>query len=80
MFSAERIKNLIEAGIDDCTAEVRDDANDGQHFSARVVSSSFVGLNRVRQHQLVYGALGDHMKSDIHALALRTFTPDDWPG
>jgi stress-induced morphogen len=80
VFSAERIKNLIEAGIDDCTAEVRDDANDGQHFSARVVSSSFVGLNRVRQHQLVYGALGDHMKSDIHALALRTFTPDDWPG
>ena len=79
MFSAERIKTLIEAGIDDCTAIVSDDANDGQHFSAQVVSSSFVGLNRVRQHQLVYGALGDHMKSNIHALALRTFTPDNWP-
>ena len=80
MFSAERIKELIEAGIEDCTADVRDDANDGQHFSARVVSSAFVGLNRVKQHQMVYGALGDHMKSDIHALALRTFTPDNWPG
>jgi len=80
VFSAERIKELIEAGIEDCTADVRDDANDGQHFSARVVSSAFVGLNRVKQHQMVYGALGDHMKSDIHALALRTFTPDNWPG
>jgi len=80
VFSADRIKDLIEAGIDDCTAVVRDDANDGQHFSAQVVSSSFEGLNRVKQHQLVYGALGDHMKSDIHALALRTYTPDNWTG
>ncbi len=79
MFSTKRIKDLIEAALDDCQAIVRDDANDGQHFSAEVVSSSFVGLNRVKQHQLVYGALGDHMKADIHALALRTYTPDNWP-
>ena len=80
MFSAERIKALIEAALPDCTADVRDDANDGEHFSARVVSSAFVGKSLPAQHRLVYGALGDHMRSDIHALALRTFTPDKWQG
>ena len=80
MFSAERIKELIEEALPECTALVRDDANDGEHFSARVVSSAFVGKNLPTQHRLVYGALGDHMRSDIHALALRTYTPDKWPG
>ena len=80
MFSADRIRALIEAGLPDCTAIVEDPANDGVHFQARVVSSAFEGLPLVRQHKLVYGALGDHMKADIHALALRTFTPDQWPG
>ena len=80
MFSADRIKTLIEAALPDCSAVVRDDANDGQHFSAFVSSSAFEGLSLVRQHQLVYGALGDHMRSDIHALALKTFQPADWPG
>ncbi len=80
MFSAERIQTLIEAGLPDCTAVVEDPANDGNHFEARVTSSAFVGLNRVRQHQLVYGTLGNHMQSDIHALALRTFTPENWQG
>ena len=80
MFSADRIKELIEAALPDCTADVRDDANDGEHFSARVVSSAFVGKSLPTQHRLVYKALGDHMRSDIHALALRTFTPDKWQG
>lgn len=78
MFSAQRITELIQAGLPDCIADVRDDANDGEHFSAEVVSSAFTGLPRVRQHQLVYGTLGDHMKRDIHALALKTYTPEDW--
>jgi stress-induced morphogen len=78
MFSADRIRALVEAALPDCTADVRDDANDGEHFSAEITSSAFVGLPRVRQHQLVYGALGEHMKRDIHALALKTYTPDAW--
>lgn len=78
MFSAERIRAIVEAALPECTAQVTDDVNDGEHFSAEVVSSAFVGLPRVRQHQLVYQALGDHMKRDIHALALKTYTPDDW--
>ena len=79
MFSAERIKSIIEEALPECTAVVVDDVNDGQHFSARVVSSAFVGKSLVQQHQLIYRALGDHMRSDIHALALKTFTPDRWP-
>lgn len=80
MFSAERIRSILEEKLPECTALVNDDANDGEHFSARVVSSAFTGQSLVRQHQLVYEALGDHMKSDIHALALKTFTPERWPG
>lgn len=79
MFSAERIKGILETKLPDCTALVIDDVGDHEHFTAQVVSSAFVGKNLVQQHQLVYGALGDHMKSDIHALALRTYTPDKWP-
>jgi stress-induced morphogen len=78
MFSAERIKHILESALPDCTADVRDDANDGEHFSARVVSSAFAGKSLPAQHRLVYGALGDHMKRDIHALALQTFTPEKW--
>ena len=52
--------------------------DDGQHFEAVVVSLQFVGKNKVQQHQLVYQALGDRMRSEIHALAIRTLTPDAW--
>jgi stress-induced morphogen len=80
MFSAEKIRALIEAALPDCTALVSDDANDGEHFSARVVSSAFVGKPLPVQHRLVYQALGERMGREIHALALRTFTPDQWQG
>lgn len=80
MFSAQRIKEILETTLPECTAAVVDDMNDGEHFSARVVSSAFQGKGLVQQHQLVYGALGDHMRSDIHALQLKTYTPDKWPG
>lgn len=80
MFYAERIKEILESKLPDCTAIVIDDVGDHEHFTARVTSSAFEGLSLVKQHQLVYGALGDHMRSDIHALALKTFTPDAWTG
>lgn len=79
MFSADRIRDLLQARLPDCTALVDDPANDGHHFQAEVVSSAFAGKNRVQQHQLVYAALGDHMKADIHALQLKTYTPETWP-
>jgi stress-induced morphogen len=79
MFSADRIRSLIEAALPDCVARVDDPANDGVHFQAEVTSSAFAGRSRIEQHQLVYGALGDHMRSDIHALQLKTYPPETWP-
>ncbi|MDR2219599.1 MAG: BolA/IbaG family iron-sulfur metabolism protein [Methylobacillus sp.] len=76
MLSSEQIKNFIAQGLPCEILEVRGD--DGQHFEAMVVSSAFVGKNKVQQHQLVYRALGDRMRQEIHALSLRTFTPEAW--
>ena len=53
---------------------------DGRHFESLIVSASFVGLSTVKRHQLVYRALGERMQSDIHALSMRTLTPDEWRG
>jgi acid stress-induced BolA-like protein IbaG/YrbA len=51
---------------------------DGTHFEGTIVSRLFEGLNRVKQHQLVFNALGDKMKSEIHALSMKTYTPNEW--
>lgn len=52
--------------------------DDGTHFEAIIVSPEFAGKSMVQQHQLVYAALGDRMRSEIHALSMRTFAPDAW--
>jgi acid stress-induced BolA-like protein IbaG/YrbA len=51
---------------------------DGQHFYATIISSTFIGKNRVERHQVVYTALGARMKSEIHALSMKTFSPEEW--
>jgi acid stress-induced BolA-like protein IbaG/YrbA len=51
---------------------------DGQHFEAVIVSPEFRGKNIVQQHQLVYNALGERMHAQIHALSMKTYTPEDW--
>ncbi len=51
---------------------------DGAHFEAVIVSPEFAGLPRVRRHQLVYQALGDRMREEIHALSMKTLSPDEW--
>jgi len=75
-MAAEEIETLIRAGIPDARVEITDLAGDGDHYSARVVAESFRGLPRVRQHQLVYEALGGRMGGALHALQLSTATPD----
>lgn len=50
---------------------------DGSHFEAVIVSTAFEGKSRIQRHQIVYGALGDRMKSEIHALSMRTLTPEE---
>ena len=51
---------------------------DGSHFEAIIVSPAFEGKNRIQRHQVVYAALGDRMKSEIHALSRRTYTPEEY--
>jgi acid stress-induced BolA-like protein IbaG/YrbA len=75
MVTAESIKAGIEAGL---ACEHVDVVGDGQHFQALVVSAEFVGRNRVQRHQLVYAALGERMREEIHALSMRTLAPEEW--
>lgn len=76
MLTANELKNYIVNGLPCDHAQVLGD--DGQHFEAVVVSPLFAGKTRVQQHQQVYQALGDRMRSEIHALSLQTFTPEAW--
>jgi acid stress-induced BolA-like protein IbaG/YrbA len=57
---------------------IRVSGDDGTHFEAVLVSSAFLGKSRVQQHQLVYAALGDRMREEIHALSMQTYTPEQW--
>jgi len=75
MVTPESIKQGIEAGIACERVEV---VGDGQHFQAVVVSGAFEGKSRVQRHQLVYAALGERMREEIHALSMRTLTPGEW--
>jgi acid stress-induced BolA-like protein IbaG/YrbA len=75
MVTPESIETSIGAAIDCVRLEVR---GDGQHFEALIVSPAFAGLSRVRRHQLVYAALGERMRDEIHALSMTTLTPAEW--
>ena len=76
MVRPEDIKQYIEQGLACDYVAV---AGDGHHFEAVVVSPTFRGKNRVQQHQLVYRALGERMREEIHALSMQTYAPEDWP-
>jgi acid stress-induced BolA-like protein IbaG/YrbA len=76
MLTANELRNYITNGLACDHVEVLGD--DGQHFEAVIVSPQFTGKNKVQQHQLVYLALGERMHAEIHALAMRTFTPEAW--
>jgi stress-induced morphogen len=76
-LSAE-IEERIREALPAVHVQVQDATGGGDHFQAVIVSTAFEGKTRVQQHQLVYGILGDDMKGAIHALALRTFTPEQW--
>ena len=69
------IEQMIRDGLPD--ADVRVTGDDGVHFEAVVVSPSFSGLPTLRRHRMVYATLGQYMGREIHALGLRTLTPDE---
>jgi acid stress-induced BolA-like protein IbaG/YrbA len=71
----EQVKDYIAGGIACQHLEVE---GDGQHFFATIVSDSFAGKRLIARHQLVYAALGDRMRAEIHALSMKTLTPEEW--
>jgi acid stress-induced BolA-like protein IbaG/YrbA len=73
----EQIKSYIAAGLDCSHLTVE---GDGQHFNAVIVSSAFTGKRLIQRHQLVYAALGDRMREEIHALSMKTLTPEEFNG
>jgi acid stress-induced BolA-like protein IbaG/YrbA len=71
----EQVKNYIAAALPCEHLEVE---GDGQHFFATIVSPNFEGRRLIQRHQLVYAALGDRMREEIHALSMKTLTPAEW--
>jgi acid stress-induced BolA-like protein IbaG/YrbA len=72
MVTPEQLKNWIDSGFDGAQVAVE---GDGHHFEASVVAAEFEGKSRIQRHQLVYAALGDKMKAEVHALSMKTLTP-----
>lgn len=75
LHTPELVKNYIVAGLDCTHIEVE---GDGQHFNAVIVSEAFAGKRLIARHQLVYAALGDRMREEIHALSMKTLTPEEF--
>lgn len=75
MVRPEDVQQYIEQGMACDLVRV---IGDGHHFEAVIVSGEFRGKSKVQQHQVVYKALGERMRAEIHALSMQTFTPEDW--
>ena len=75
MVTPEQVKSYIEQELVCDSVSV---SGDGHHFEAVIVSAAFRGKSKVQQHQLVYRALGDRMREEIHALSMQTYTPEDF--
>jgi stress-induced morphogen len=73
---ASEIERMIKVAIPDAEVYITDLAGDGDHYRAQVISEAFRGLSRVKQHQLVYAALGGNVGGVLHALALETAPPE----
>jgi len=77
MITPEQVQDYIEKGMQCSQVRV---LGDGEHFEALIVSEAFRGKSRVQRHQLVYAALGERMRVEIHALSMRTLTPEEAAG
>jgi stress-induced morphogen len=73
---AAEIEAMIRTALPDAVVEITDLAGDGDHYAAKVISAAFAGLTRVKQHKLVYEALGGRMGGELHALQLTTAVPN----
>jgi acid stress-induced BolA-like protein IbaG/YrbA len=79
MVSPEQVEAMVKAEIPDAQVQVQDLTGGGDHYQVTVISSVFEGKGLVQQHQMVYGAVRQAMSTEaIHALALKTYTPQSW--
>jgi stress-induced morphogen len=78
MIAPTEVERLLLQRFADAELELVDLTGTQDHYQARIVSSAFAGKSLIEQHQLVYGALETAMSGAIHALALRTYTPEAW--
>jgi stress-induced morphogen len=78
MIEPAEVERLLRSRFSDAELELVDLTGTRDHYQARIVSRVFAGKSLIEQHQLVYGALGSAMNGAIHALALRTYTPEAW--
>jgi|SaaInl7_135m_RNA_FD_contig_31_2496577_length_1536_multi_10_in_0_out_0_2 acid stress-induced BolA-like protein IbaG/YrbA len=74
-METEILREIIANGIEHEHLTLN---GDGRHFDLTIVSAAFNGLGKIQQHQLIYKVLGDLMKEDVHALNMKTFTPEAW--
>ena len=74
-MTQDALEAALKEGFPDAEIVIQDLAGDGDHYRAKIVSAAFTGLSRVRQHQLVYAALGGKMGGELHALTLETGAP-----
>lgn len=78
-ITPSQVKAQIEAGIPGAIVQITDLTGGGDHYQAVVVSELFAGKSLIQQHQLVYSTVREAMASEaIHALALKTYTPETW--
>lgn len=78
MIEPSEVEGRLKAAFPDAEIELEDLTGTKDHYQARIVSAAFSGKSRIEQHQMVYGALKEEMKGPIHALALKTYTPETW--
>jgi acid stress-induced BolA-like protein IbaG/YrbA len=75
-MNPQDVQQIIKAGLPDCEVKVE---GDGSHFDAVVIGEVFAGLSAVKKQQKVYATLGDKITSgEVHALSIKTFTPEEW--
>ena len=86
-FTASQVEQMLGERLHVTAVRVEDEshlhaghpgAKSGSHFRVEIASPQFVGLSKVKQHRLVYSALTVELQTSIHALALKTYTPDEW--
>lgn len=77
-ISLERLKDEIEKAVPGASVTINDLVGDGDHLQAIVVSDAFNGKSLLEQHRMIFDPLKETLKADLHALTLKTYTPEQW--